>query len=72
VISVLVRNARLQALSCAPRESWERMYRAMERAELRPVVDRVFPFERSVDALRYLGSAAHVGKVCIDVSGSPG
>jgi NADPH:quinone reductase-like Zn-dependent oxidoreductase len=72
VISVLVRNARLQALSCAPRESWERMYRAMERAELRPVVDRVFPFERSVDALRYLGSAAHVGKVCIDVSGSRG
>ena len=69
VITVLVRNARLQALSCAPRESWERMYRAMERARLRPVIDRVFPFEQSLDALRHLRSGAHVGKVCIDVAG---
>jgi NADPH:quinone reductase-like Zn-dependent oxidoreductase len=70
VITVLVRNARLQALSCAPRESWERMYRAMEGAELRPVIDRVFPFEQAIDALRHLSSGTHVGKVCIDVSGS--
>jgi NADPH:quinone reductase-like Zn-dependent oxidoreductase len=70
VITVLLRNARFQALSCAPRESWERMFRAMERAELRPVIDRVFPFEEAVDALRYLQSGAHVGKVCIDVGGT--
>jgi NADPH:quinone reductase-like Zn-dependent oxidoreductase len=45
------------------------MYQAMERARLRPVIDRVFPFERSLEALRYLHSGAHVGKVCIDVAG---
>jgi NADPH:quinone reductase-like Zn-dependent oxidoreductase len=72
VITVLMRNARLQALSCAPRESWERMYRGMERARLRPVIDRVFPFEQSVEALRHLQSAGHVGKVCIDVAGAAG
>jgi NADPH:quinone reductase-like Zn-dependent oxidoreductase len=68
VITVLLRNARFQALSCAPRESWEHMYRALEHAELRPVIDRTFAFEEAVDALRYLQSAAHVGKVCIDVA----
>lgn len=66
VITVLVRNARLQALSCAPRDSWERMYRAMAAAELRPAIDRVFPFEESVEALRYLGTGSHVGKVCVE------
>ena len=69
VITVLVRNARLQALSCAPRDSWERMYRAMEAVELRPAIDRVFAFEQSVDALRHLRSGAHLGKVCVDVIG---
>ncbi len=68
VITVLVRNARLQALSCAPRESWERMYRALEAARLRPVIDSVFPFEDSVEAFRRLESGAHRGKVCIGVS----
>ncbi len=70
VIAVLVRNARLQALSCAPRESWQRMYRALEAAELRPVIDRVFPFEQADGALRHLRTGAHTGKVCIDVGGS--
>ncbi len=68
VIAVLVRNARLQALSCAPRESWERMYRAMDAAKLRPVIDSVFPFEESIDAFRRLESGEHRGKVCIQVA----
>lgn len=65
IIPVLVKNARLQGLSAAPRETYEEMYRAMAAAELRPVVDRVFPFEEAVEALRYLRSGAHFGKVCI-------
>jgi NADPH:quinone reductase-like Zn-dependent oxidoreductase len=68
VIAVLVRNARFQALSCAPRESWERMYRAMDAAKLRPVIDSVFPFEGSIQAFRRLESGEHRGKVCIQVA----
>jgi NADPH:quinone reductase-like Zn-dependent oxidoreductase len=67
VIPMLVRQVRLQALSCAPRESFERMFDAMAAAELRPVIDRVFPFDRTVEALRHLQSGRHVGKVCVDV-----
>ena len=36
---------------------FEDMNRAITANQLRPVIDRVFPFEQSVDALRYLQSA---------------
>jgi NADPH:quinone reductase-like Zn-dependent oxidoreductase len=34
----------------------------------RPVVDKVFSFDESVEALAYLESQKHVGKVVIKVS----
>jgi NADPH:quinone reductase-like Zn-dependent oxidoreductase len=44
---------------------FEDMNRAIAAHQLRPVIDRVFPFEQSVDALRYLQSAQHLGKIVI-------
>jgi len=44
---------------------FEDMNRAIAAHQLRPVIDRVFPFEQSVDALRYLQSAQHFGKIVI-------
>jgi NADPH:quinone reductase-like Zn-dependent oxidoreductase len=43
------------------------MNRAIALHGLRPVVDRVFPFEETRDALRYLQSARHFGKVVISL-----
>lgn len=68
VIPLLLRNVRIQGISAAPRETYDAMYRAIDRAGLRPVVDRVFPFEEAVDALRYLQGGRHFGKVCIQVA----
>ena len=68
IIPLLIRQARLQALSCAPAQSFVELYRAMEAAELRPVVDRTFPFEELPDALRHLQAGRHVGKVGLDVA----
>jgi hypothetical protein len=31
------------------------------------VIDRVFGFEQSLDALRYLQTAQHVGKIVISI-----
>ncbi len=68
VLPILLRNARLQGLSVGPRESYDAMMRAIEANRIAPVVDeRVFPFVAAKDALRYLGSGAHFGKVCITV-----
>jgi NADPH:quinone reductase-like Zn-dependent oxidoreductase len=37
------------------------------RERLRPVVDRVFPFERAPDAYAHLRSGAHFGKVVVSI-----
>ena len=44
---------------------FEDMNRAIVANQLHPVVDRVFPFEQSADALRYMLSAQHIGKIVI-------
>lgn len=43
------------------------MNRAIAANQLRPVIDRVFSFEQSLDALRYLQTAQHVGKIVISL-----
>src|ERR1700722_5443773 len=44
---------------------FEDMNRAIASNQMRPVIDRVFPFEQSADALRYMQSAQHFGKIVI-------
>jgi NADPH:quinone reductase-like Zn-dependent oxidoreductase len=57
----------IQAIVVGSRAMFEDMNRALEISELRPVIDRVFPFEDAREALRHLQSAGHVGKVVISV-----
>lgn len=51
------------------REMFETMNTAISTNGLRPVVDRVFPFEEAADAYRHFAGRRHFGKVCIAVSG---
>jgi NADPH:quinone reductase-like Zn-dependent oxidoreductase len=67
IIPAILRKARLQAINVGSRDMFESMNRAIERSGLRPVIDRVFPFECAVDALHYLGEGAHFGKVVITI-----
>lgn len=64
---ILMRNLRIQGILVGNREQFAAMNRAIERAQLRPVVDRVFPFEQAVEALKYLQSGQHQGKVCVNL-----
>ncbi len=41
--------------------------RAIEAAGIKPVIDRVFPFEETGDAYRFLEKAGHFGKVAIEI-----
>jgi NADPH:quinone reductase-like Zn-dependent oxidoreductase len=41
--------------------------RAMTVREMRPVIDRVFGFDELHEALRYMESAKHVGKICVRI-----
>jgi NADPH:quinone reductase-like Zn-dependent oxidoreductase len=62
---ILMKNVRVQGIYVGSREMFEAMNRAIAQHQLRPVVDRVFPFVEVGAALRYLESGAHFGKVCL-------
>lgn len=65
IVAALMRMARLQAINVGSRDMFESMNQTIEQHRLRPVIDRVFPFEQTVEALRYLAKGIHFGKVCI-------
>lgn len=62
---VLMKNIRVQGIYVGSRAMFEAMNRAIALHQLRPVVDRVFSFEETADAYRYMESAAHFGKIVI-------
>jgi len=41
------------------------MSRAVAHHGMRPVVDRTFTFEQLREAMQYLASGRHFGKICI-------
>jgi len=62
---IFIKSVRVQGIYVGSREMFENMNRAIAAAGLKPVVDRVFAFEEAREALGYLASGAHFGKVCI-------
>ena len=62
---IFLKTVRVQGIYVGSREMFEAMNRAVAAHRLRPVIDRVFPFEEAREALHYLESGAHFGKVCI-------
>jgi NADPH:quinone reductase-like Zn-dependent oxidoreductase len=65
--SLLMKNIRLQGIFVGSCRMFASMLKAIEASQLHPVVDRVFPFDDAVEALKYLESGAHFGKVVITV-----
>ena len=62
---VLMKNVRIQGIYVGSRAMFEAMNRAIALHGLRPVVDRVFPFEEAAAALRHMESGAHFGKIVV-------
>lgn len=65
---ILMQDIRLQGVIVGPRDAFLEMNRAIQLHALHPVVDRVFPFEETGEAMRYMASGSHFGKVCIRMS----
>lgn len=69
IIPMLMQQVKLQGILVGSRGGFERMNRAVEAHELKPVVDRVFDFAEVPGAFAYMASGAHFGKVCVAVGG---
>jgi len=63
----LKRNVTLKGIMNGPRDEFERMLKFYDEKKIRPVVDREFKFEEAKEALQYLFSGGHFGKVVIKV-----
>jgi NADPH:quinone reductase-like Zn-dependent oxidoreductase len=62
---ILGKQIQVQGIFVGSREMFEAMNRAISFHQMHPVIDRVFGFDQARDALRYLESAAHFGKIVI-------
>jgi len=61
------RGVRVDSVYVGSLRHFEDMLRDIERARLRPVIDRVFAFEEARQAYEHLQSGRHFGKVVIRV-----
>jgi NADPH:quinone reductase-like Zn-dependent oxidoreductase len=64
-VPILLKSIRVQGIYVGSRTTFEDMNRAIHQHKLRPVVDQVFPFEQAREAMKYVDSRAHSGKVVI-------
>ena len=62
---VVTRQVRLQGITVGNRDGFEAMMRAIDQHSLQPVTDKIFAFEQLKEAMSYLKSGAHFGKICI-------
>lgn len=63
--SILFKHIRVQGIYVGSRDLFEDMNRAISLHQMKPIVDRVFPFHEARAALAYLESGAHFGKIVI-------
>jgi len=65
LIEIIGRNALIRGIYVGNREAFEAMNHAIARHQLKPVIDRKFPFDEAASAYKHLQSGAHFGKVVI-------
>lgn len=65
--AIMQRQQRLVGLIVGCRQHQLDMVRAIEATGVRPVIDRSFGLRDIRDAFRFLQSARHVGKICLEI-----
>jgi NADPH:quinone reductase-like Zn-dependent oxidoreductase len=63
--SILMKAVRMQGILVGSRRMFEEMNNAIESNRLKPVIDKTFAFEDAAEALRYMESGSHFGKIVV-------
>ena len=66
-INVFMKAIRMQGVFTGSRYMFEEMNRAIKLAKLRPVIDKTFAFDEVRNALRYMESGSHFGKIVVKI-----
>jgi NADPH:quinone reductase-like Zn-dependent oxidoreductase len=64
-LEILYHRATVRGIPVGSRESFEAMNRAIEANNMRPVIDKVFPWTDAVAAIRYMQEGKHFGKIIL-------
>jgi NADPH:quinone reductase-like Zn-dependent oxidoreductase len=67
IAPILHRQVRIQGVYVGSRAHFEAMNRAIVASQLRPVVDKIFPFPQAREALTAMEKGQHFGKIVIQV-----
>lgn len=67
LVALNLKRATLHGLSVGSRQDFEDRPRAIDQNGIRPVIDRVFPFDEAAAAFRYIESTQHLGKVVVEL-----
>lgn len=67
-VTILMKSIKLHGIFVGSRQMFEQMNQMLcQRTQLKPVIDRVFEFSEVKDALKYMESASHFGKIVVKV-----
>ncbi|MBO0804741.1 MAG: NAD(P)-dependent alcohol dehydrogenase [Nocardiopsaceae bacterium] len=68
IFTALERATSIRIATAGSRASFEAMIRAMQQHAIRPAIDRAFDLRHLDDALDYLASGGHLGKVIVNLN----
>jgi 2-desacetyl-2-hydroxyethyl bacteriochlorophyllide A dehydrogenase len=66
-VPIFMKLIRMQGIFVGSRKMFEDMNSAIETTGLRPVIDRTFEFRDAPEALKYMESGAHFGKIVVKI-----
>ena len=66
-VPIFMKALRLIGVFVGSRKMFEDMNDAITRADVRPVVDRTFPFDQVQSAVEFMKSGAHFGKIVVTI-----
>lgn len=66
-VSMLMKSVCVNGIYVGSREMFEAMNQAFTLHQIKPFIDRVFPFSEAREALKYMESGSHFGKICIQL-----
>ncbi len=65
---LMFRRGTLHGIAVGSREMFIDLNRAVVQHKIKPIIDKVFPFAQTADALRHLKSGNFMGKIVISRS----
>lgn len=66
-VTVFMKSVRLQGIFTGSKRMFEDMNKAISVNKLRPVIDRVFDFGEAREAVEYMESGSHFGKIVVRI-----